>query len=42
MCLDEVSNPGFLALKSDALLTALHARQLLVYDDLDPYEILKF
>ena len=38
MCRDQVSNPGPLALKSDAL----HARQLLVYDDLAPYKILKF
>ena len=42
MCRDQVSNPGSLALKSDALPTALHARQLLFYDDLAPYEILKF
>ena len=42
MCRDQVSNPGPLALKSDALPTALHARQFLVYDDLAPYEILKF
>ena len=34
MCRDQVSNPGPLALKSDALPAALHAQQLLVYDDL--------
>ena len=39
---DQVSNPGFLALKSDALPTALHARQILAYDDLAAYEIIKF
>ena len=42
MCRDQVLNPGFLALKSDVLPTALHARQVLVYDELAPYEILKF
>ena len=42
MCRDQVSNPGFLALKSEALPTTLHARELLVYDDLAPFEILKF
>ena len=39
MCRDRVSNPGPLAFESDAIPTALHARQLLVYDDSDPYEI---
>ena len=42
MCRDQISNPGFLALKSEALPIALHARQLLVYDDLAQYETLKF
>ena len=42
MCRDQVSNPGPLVLKSDALPTALQAQQLLVYDDLAPYKILKF
>ena len=32
MCRDWVSNPGPLAFESIALPTALHARQLLVYD----------
>ena len=39
MCRDRVSNPGPLALESDALPTALHARQLLIYDDSASYEI---
>ena len=42
MCRDQVSNSGPLALVSDALPTAITARQLLVYDDSAPYEILKF
>ena len=36
---DRVSNLEPLALESDALPTALHARQLLVFDDSATYEI---